>query len=37
MNFKDLRQRMPALLNSGISIELISAPGRVASYERPKN
>lgn len=28
MNFNELRARMPALLKSGISIELISAPGR---------
>lgn len=28
MHFNDLRRRMPALLDSGISIELKSAPGR---------
>lgn len=28
MNFKQLHARMPALLASGISIELVSAPGR---------
>lgn len=28
MNFTELREQMPALLDSGLSIELISAPGR---------
>ena len=28
MNFKTLRARMPSLLDSGVSMELISAPGR---------
>jgi hypothetical protein len=28
MNFKQLRERMPALLSTGISLELVSAPGR---------